>query len=142
MGDPGKADQMDEILARFGNVQEEYQQGGGYELEARAREVLHGLGFEDDGYFYNQVNRDGGVDDEAIALREARIPVPPRHAAASGGIAGAVLNAGNIRASGGLSPRATGGAGGTILISSNTSASAASQSCAASPMKPRDSLIR
>jgi len=47
MGDPGNADRMDEILTRFGNVQEEYQLGGGYELEARAREVLHGLGFED-----------------------------------------------------------------------------------------------
>jgi len=34
---------------------------------------LIGLGFEDDGYFYNQVNRDGGVDDDAIALREKRI---------------------------------------------------------------------
>ncbi len=30
------------------HVQEEYQHLGGYELEARAREVLHGLGFEDD----------------------------------------------------------------------------------------------
>jgi ATPase subunit of ABC transporter with duplicated ATPase domains len=48
MGDPGKTDQMDEILARFGTVQEEYQQSGGYELEARAREVLHGLGFEEE----------------------------------------------------------------------------------------------
>ena len=47
MADPGKADQMGAVLARFGNVQEEYQQGGGYELEARAREVLHGLGFDE-----------------------------------------------------------------------------------------------
>jgi ATPase subunit of ABC transporter with duplicated ATPase domains len=46
MGDPAKADQMDEILARFGSVQEEYQLGGGYEIEARAREVLSGLGFD------------------------------------------------------------------------------------------------
>jgi len=38
---------MESLLARFGDVQEEYQQKGGYELEARAREVLHGLGFED-----------------------------------------------------------------------------------------------
>jgi ATPase subunit of ABC transporter with duplicated ATPase domains len=29
-------------------VQEDYSHLGGYELEARAREVLHGLGFEDD----------------------------------------------------------------------------------------------
>ena len=46
MGDPDKADRMEQLLARFGNVQEEYQQRGGYELEARAREVLQGLGFE------------------------------------------------------------------------------------------------
>jgi ATPase subunit of ABC transporter with duplicated ATPase domains len=48
MGDPDKADEMDAILERFGHVQEEYSHLGGYELEARAREVLHGLGFEDD----------------------------------------------------------------------------------------------
>ncbi|HEX7880998.1 MAG TPA: ABC-F family ATP-binding cassette domain-containing protein [Candidatus Eisenbacteria bacterium] len=47
LADPDKADQMEKILDRFGHVQDEYQQGGGYDLEARAREVLHGLGFED-----------------------------------------------------------------------------------------------
>ena len=39
---------MDRILARFGEVQEEYEHLGGYTLEAQAREVLHGLGFQDD----------------------------------------------------------------------------------------------
>jgi ATPase subunit of ABC transporter with duplicated ATPase domains len=48
MADPAKGDDMDRILARFGEVQEEYEHGGGYGLEAQAREVLHGLGFEDD----------------------------------------------------------------------------------------------
>jgi ATPase subunit of ABC transporter with duplicated ATPase domains len=47
MGDPAHADEMDRILARFGEVQEEYDHLGGYALEAQAREVLHGLGFED-----------------------------------------------------------------------------------------------
>jgi ATPase subunit of ABC transporter with duplicated ATPase domains len=47
MTDPAQANAMDGILARFGEVQQEYQERGGYELEARAREVLHGLGFED-----------------------------------------------------------------------------------------------
>ncbi|MBL8755823.1 MAG: ABC-F family ATP-binding cassette domain-containing protein [Planctomycetes bacterium] len=47
MADPDKADDMDRILARFGEVQEEYQALGGYELEARAKEVMHGLGFND-----------------------------------------------------------------------------------------------
>ena len=46
--DPARADEMDTILARFGDVQEEYEHLGGYTLEAQAREVLHGLAFEDD----------------------------------------------------------------------------------------------
>ena len=34
--------------ARFGEVQEEYEHLGGYALESQAREVLHGLGFDDE----------------------------------------------------------------------------------------------
>ena len=45
LADPAHADDMDALLARFGEVQGDYQQLGGYELEARAREVLAGLGF-------------------------------------------------------------------------------------------------
>ena len=48
MGDPGQADKLDEALARFGEVQEEYEHLGGYALESQAREVLHGLGFDDE----------------------------------------------------------------------------------------------
>ena len=48
MADPARADDMDRILTRFGEVQEEYDHLGGYALEAQAREILHGLGFEDD----------------------------------------------------------------------------------------------
>ena len=48
MSDPGKAGDMDRVLARFGEVQEEYEHLGGYALESQAREVLHGLGFGDD----------------------------------------------------------------------------------------------
>ena len=46
--DPAQMDDMDRILARFGEVQEEYEHLGGYNLEAQAREVLAGLGFADD----------------------------------------------------------------------------------------------
>jgi ATPase subunit of ABC transporter with duplicated ATPase domains len=45
---PGQPDDMDRILARFGDIQHEYEHLGGYALEAQAREVLHGLGFGDD----------------------------------------------------------------------------------------------
>jgi ATPase subunit of ABC transporter with duplicated ATPase domains len=48
MADPARAGDIDRILARFGEVQEEYDHLGGYALESQAREVLHGLGFEDD----------------------------------------------------------------------------------------------
>jgi ATPase subunit of ABC transporter with duplicated ATPase domains len=48
LADPDRADQMDRILARFGEVQEEYEHLGGYALESQAREVLHGLGFADE----------------------------------------------------------------------------------------------
>ena len=47
MGDPARAGDMDKILERFGEVQEEYDHLGGYGLESQAREVLHGLGFDE-----------------------------------------------------------------------------------------------
>ncbi len=47
MADPERAGDLDRILERFGHVQHEYEQAGGYTLESRAREILHGLGFED-----------------------------------------------------------------------------------------------
>src|SRR6185295_6697421 len=48
MADPARMGEMDAILSRFGQVQEEYDHLGGYALEAQAREVLHGLGFDDE----------------------------------------------------------------------------------------------
>jgi ATPase subunit of ABC transporter with duplicated ATPase domains len=48
MSDPDQAGKMDKILARFGEVQEEYDHLGGYALESQAREVLQGLGFDDE----------------------------------------------------------------------------------------------
>jgi ATPase subunit of ABC transporter with duplicated ATPase domains len=48
MADPGRAADMDAILARFGEVQEEYEHLGGYALENRTREILLGLGFDDE----------------------------------------------------------------------------------------------
>src|SRR5260370_14441822 len=47
MSDPDAGD-IEQTLARFGEVQEEYEHLGGYALENRTREVLHGLGFDDD----------------------------------------------------------------------------------------------
>ncbi len=48
LADPDRADEMESILERFGHVQDEYMRQGGYDLESRAKEILHGLGFEDE----------------------------------------------------------------------------------------------
>ena len=45
MADPGKMDQMDAIIERYGDVQGRFQELDGYSLEGRARDVLDGLGF-------------------------------------------------------------------------------------------------
>ncbi|MEO8840655.1 MAG: ABC-F family ATP-binding cassette domain-containing protein [Kofleriaceae bacterium] len=41
-------DDLDQVVERFADVQARYQDLGGYELEARAQEILHGLGFSQD----------------------------------------------------------------------------------------------
>ncbi|HYC04971.1 MAG TPA: ABC-F family ATP-binding cassette domain-containing protein [Azospirillaceae bacterium] len=48
MCDPERADDMDSIIARYGEVQARFEELGGYELEGRAREVLAGLSFSQD----------------------------------------------------------------------------------------------
>jgi len=48
MSDPARADDLEQVLHRFGEVQEAYEHLGGYALESQAREVLHGLGFDDE----------------------------------------------------------------------------------------------
>jgi ATPase subunit of ABC transporter with duplicated ATPase domains len=45
MADPARGDDMDEIIARYGEVQARFEELDGYGLEGRAREVLAGLGF-------------------------------------------------------------------------------------------------
>ena len=45
MCDPDRADEMDAIVERYGEVQARFDELGGYELEGRAREVLAGLSF-------------------------------------------------------------------------------------------------
>jgi ATPase subunit of ABC transporter with duplicated ATPase domains len=45
MADPDRADDMEEIIARYGEVQARFEELDGYALETRAREVLAGLSF-------------------------------------------------------------------------------------------------
>ncbi len=45
MADPARADDLDRLVARFGEVQARFDDLDGYGLESRAREILAGLGF-------------------------------------------------------------------------------------------------
>jgi len=45
MGDPDRADEMEAIIERYGEVQGRFEELDGYALEGRAREVLAGLSF-------------------------------------------------------------------------------------------------
>jgi ATPase subunit of ABC transporter with duplicated ATPase domains len=45
MADPDKADEMEEIIGRYGEVQHRFEELDGYALDGRAREALAGLGF-------------------------------------------------------------------------------------------------
>ncbi len=45
LADPARADELERLVDRFGDVQARYDSLGGYALEARAREILAGLGF-------------------------------------------------------------------------------------------------
>jgi len=45
LADPDRADEMDSIIERYGEVQHRFQELDGYALEGRAREVLAGLSF-------------------------------------------------------------------------------------------------
>ena len=45
MADPARGDELDSLVDRFGHVQARFDELGGYALEARAREIMAGLGF-------------------------------------------------------------------------------------------------
>jgi ATPase subunit of ABC transporter with duplicated ATPase domains len=48
LADPDRADEMEQLVDRFGHIQARFDELGGYGLEARAREILAGLGFSDE----------------------------------------------------------------------------------------------
>jgi ATPase subunit of ABC transporter with duplicated ATPase domains len=46
LADPDRQDELDDLLAQLGDAQARFELLGGYALEANAREILAGLGFE------------------------------------------------------------------------------------------------
>jgi len=45
LSDPDRMDEMEKLVEEFGDAQARYEELGGYALEAKAREILAGLGF-------------------------------------------------------------------------------------------------
>ncbi|MBI3783501.1 MAG: ABC-F family ATP-binding cassette domain-containing protein [Deltaproteobacteria bacterium] len=75
MADPARADDMDEIVERYGEVQGRFEDLGGYALEARAREVLAGLGFSQE-MMDNDVGRLSGGWKMRVALARILLMQP------------------------------------------------------------------
>jgi len=48
LADPDRADEMEKLVERFGDVQARFDELGGYALEGKAREILAGLGFSEE----------------------------------------------------------------------------------------------
>ncbi|MDI1483378.1 ABC-F family ATP-binding cassette domain-containing protein [Polyangium sp. y55x31] len=48
LADPDRADEMEELLERYGQAQAKWSELDGYALDARAREILAGLGFSNE----------------------------------------------------------------------------------------------
>ena len=48
LADPDRADEMEKLIERFGEVQARFEELDGYALEGRAREILAGLGFSEE----------------------------------------------------------------------------------------------
>ena len=45
LADPARADELERLIEEFGEAQSRFEELGGYALDARAREILAGLGF-------------------------------------------------------------------------------------------------
>ncbi|HSN26353.1 MAG TPA: ATP-binding cassette domain-containing protein, partial [Kofleriaceae bacterium] len=70
-----ETDPTDEVVMRFGEVQARYQDLGGYELEARAQEILHGLGFHPE-QVHNDVGTRSGGWKMRVALAQILLAKP------------------------------------------------------------------
>ena len=60
LADPARAGEMDALLERFGTAQARFDDLGGYALEAKAREILAGLGFSQESMDADVAKLSGG----------------------------------------------------------------------------------
>ena len=80
MADPARADELEQLIERFGEAQARFEELGGYALEARAREILAGLGFRDE-VMDDDVGKLSGGWKMRVALARILLMRPGRAAA-------------------------------------------------------------
>jgi ATP-binding cassette subfamily F protein 3 len=68
MGDPARAD-FDAIMEKYGRLQHEFEEIGGYDYETKIRQVLQGLGFDSDDYHRPLLQLSGGQKTRAVLAR-------------------------------------------------------------------------
>ena len=80
MADPDRADEMDELVERYGEVQARFEELDGYALDGRAREILAGLGFSEE-MMDGDVGALSGGWKMRVALARILLMRPDAHAA-------------------------------------------------------------
>ena len=78
MADPERADEMDAIVARYGEVQARFEELDGYALEGRARKVLSGLSFSQEMMDGDVGALSGGWKMRAAARSPTRVHITQR----------------------------------------------------------------
>ena len=68
MGDPARPD-ADAIMEKYGRLQHEFEEAGGYDYETKVRQVLQGLGFDTDDYHRPLTQLSGGQKTRALLAR-------------------------------------------------------------------------
>ncbi len=62
-------DELDAIMERYGQLEQQFEQDGGYLYETRIRQVLQGLGFDADDYDTPLAHLSGGQQTRALLAR-------------------------------------------------------------------------
>ena len=75
MADPAQAESLEATIERFGEVQARFDERGGYAFEAKAREILAGLGFHPESEWLRSRGHHTGARRRSRAPRES-LPLP------------------------------------------------------------------
>ncbi|MBN2304617.1 MAG: ABC-F family ATP-binding cassette domain-containing protein [Anaerolineae bacterium] len=62
-------DDLDDVIERYGRMEQQFELDGGYTYEMRIRQVLHGLGFKPDEYQMPLSHLSGGQQTRALLAR-------------------------------------------------------------------------